>query len=302
MKKLLPILWLSAVSAYAGAQSTPLLICGSAQVLEGVVKTDHGKVSFVTNWTWRPEHSSGLPIRMMSSFAGTDECKPVDDGRAILVTSSANALALVSRDTGATLFYATVRNAHSAALLPGGLIAAASSYSSDGTGDRLLLFNRKAPDRAIDSYSFVGAHGIEWDSSRGVLWALSDRMLAKIVITNDDGKRRKMALQRTFALPARGGHDLVLARDHSVLYLTTSKSVFVFDPASEKFSPFQPFQGISDVKSLSINPTTGQIMYTQAEPGVWWTYKLKFLLPKAEVSLTEHAYKARWLPPPHERQ
>ncbi|HJY06890.1 MAG TPA: DUF6528 family protein [Bryobacteraceae bacterium] len=289
---------LSVGSAFAAAQPMPLLICGSAQVLEGVIKTDRGKPSFVREWAWRPEHSSGLPLRLMSNFAGTDECKPVDDGRAILITSSGNALALVSRESGDTLFYATVRNAHSAALLPGGLIVAAASYSSDGSGDRLLLFDRKAPDHAIDSFPFIGAHGVEWDSSRNVLWALSDRTLAQITI----GNSRKLASQRTFTLPVRGGHDLVLARDHSVLYLTTSKEVLTFDPVSGKFSPFPPFQGISDVKSLSINPGTGQIMYTQAEPGVWWTYKLKFLHPNGEVLLAEHAYKARWLPEPRGRQ
>jgi hypothetical protein len=282
-----------AVSADAAAQR--LLVCGSAQVLDGTIEADHDKQTFVTNWAWRPENSHGLPLRMRANFAGTDECKPVDSGKSILITSSGDAVALVSRKSGDTLFYATVRNAHSAALLPGGLLVVASSFSPDGSGDRLLLFNRSLSNRVLATLLFAGAHGVEWDSSRHVLWALGDRELARIRIADDDGTA-KMVMEHTFRLPARGGHDLVLAHDHSVLYLTTSRDVFTFNPASETFSPFTPFHAITNVKSLSINSKTGQIMYTQAGHGVWWTYELNFLNPSARVILTEHAYKARWSP------
>jgi hypothetical protein len=230
----------------------------------------------------------------MSEFAGTDECKPVDDGKKILITSSGNGLALVEHGTGNTLFYATVRNAHSAALLPDGLIVAASSFSNDGSGDRLLLFDRKISDHVLASLPFAGAHGVEWDPVRNVLWALGDRELAEIAMRKRGSTPLKMALLRSFPLPARGGHDLVLAHDNSVLFLTTGAQVFVFHAEDASFSPFEAFSGISSVKSLSINPTDGQIVYTKAERGVWWTYKLQFLRPASEVLLSEHAYKARW--------
>jgi hypothetical protein len=281
------------MAASAKAASEHLLVCGSAQVLDGTIKTHRGKRTFVTDWAWRPEHSSGLPLRIMSNFAGTDECKPVEGGKSILITSSGNAVALVSRKTGATLFYAMVRNAHSAALLPGRLLVVASSFSPDGSGNRLLLFNRDVSNHIVASLQLAGAHGVEWDSSRNVLWALSDRELAQIAITNDN-RNCRMVLQRAFPLPARGGHDLVLASDHSVLYLTTSTDVLTFDPASGKFSQFAPFRGIPAVKGLSISRKTGQIVYTQAERGVWWTYELKFLNPVGRITLPEHAYKARW--------
>jgi hypothetical protein len=268
-----------------------IIVCGSAQVLEGVLTESNGKASFRPEWTWRPEESEGLPLALRSNFAGTDECKPVDGGKAVLITSSSDALALVSYQTRATLFYAKVRNAHSAALLPGGLIVAASSFSGDGTGDRLLLFDRRHPDHATGSLPLSWAHGVEWDQTRGVLWALGDRELVRIKI---DGAR--MIVEKTFPLPSRGGHDLVLSHDASVLYLTTSTQVLVFTPKSASFAPYSAFAGISDVKSLSIDPDGGQIAYTQAGKGVWWTYKIQFLNPRAEIVLPEHAYKMRWFP------
>jgi hypothetical protein len=277
--------------ACATARAKHVIVCGSAQVLEGVLAEHDGKASFQPEWTWRPEDSAGLPLALRSNFAGTDECKPVDGGKAVLITSSANALALVSYETHATLFYANVRNAHSAALLPDGLIVAASSFSADGTGDRLLLFDRTRSDHAIATLPLSWAHGVEWDQTRGVLWALGDRELIEIKISN-----RQMIVQKTFPLPSRGGHDLVLSADASVLYLTTSTQVLVFTPNAAAFTPFAAFAGIGDVKSLSIDPGDGQIAYTQAGNGVWWTYTIKFLNPPAELVLPEHAYKMRWFP------
>ena len=277
--------------ACATAQAKRAIVCGSAQVLEGTLTERDGKASFQPQWTWRPEDSAGLPLALRSNFAGTDECKPVDGGKAVLITSSANALALVSYETHATLFYANVRNAHSAALLPGGLIVAASSFSADGTGDRLLLFDRARSDHAIATLPLSWAHGVEWDQTRGVLWALGDHELVEIKISN-----RQMTVQKTFPLPSRGGHDLVLSADASVLYLTTSTQVLVFTPKDATFTPFAAFAGIGDVKSLSIDPDDGQIAYTQAGKGVWWTYTIQFLKPAAELVLPEHAYKMRWFP------
>ena len=287
-----PLLLLTA--PVSSAAPTPVLVCGSAQVLKGNIHRHHGKTSFEINWVWRPENSAGLPVTLKSNFVGTDECKPVEGGTAILITSSANALALVSYPSGATLFYASVRNAHSAALLPGDMIAAASSSAPDGAGDRLLLFDRHTPDRALSFVPFVGAHGLEWDSSRNLLWALNDQELAAFSIRRTGNQAVSLVQSKAFRLPARGGHDLVLARDRSLLYVTTASAVFVFKPDQGAFFPFEPLKGISDVKSLSINPETGQILYTQSDPGVWWTYHLRFLQPAANLLLGEHAYKARW--------
>ena len=82
-----------------------------------------------------------------------------------------------------------------------------------------------------------------------------------------------------------------------MLYLTTSEQTFVFHPENSEFSIFEPLRGVKDIKSLSINSGNGQIVYTQSERGVWWTYQLHFLNPQFSVELSEHAYKARWLVP-----
>ena len=278
------------------AASSRLIVCGSAQVIEGSVARQNGKPSLKIDWIWRPEKSLGLPVALMSNFAGTDECKPVEGGKYLLITSSSNALALVDQENGGTVYYANVRNAHSAALLPNNFIAVASSFSPDNSGNRVLLFDMKVPDHAVAFLPLAGAHGVEWDQDRQVLWALGDRELQRIHVETGSEHGPAMTVQQVFPLPSRGGHDLVLANDKSALYVVTGTEVLVFGPQDGKFSPFPPFAGQSNVKSLSINDKTGQIVYTQADWGVWWTYTLRFRNPGLEIELPEHAYKVRWLP------
>lgn len=63
----------------------------------------------------------------------------MSDGEEILITSSGSAVALVSHETGATLFYASVKNAHSADLLPGGFIAVIGSWGGMGQQTKCTL-------------------------------------------------------------------------------------------------------------------------------------------------------------------
>src|ERR1700760_4062754 len=93
----LPLLLLATNFLYVGAAAEPrhILVCGSAQVLEGVIEQNGGKPVFTVKWTWPPESSRGFPITLKSNFAGTDECKPAANGARILITTSGNGLALV---------------------------------------------------------------------------------------------------------------------------------------------------------------------------------------------------------------
>jgi hypothetical protein len=278
-------------------QRSHVLVCGSAQVLEGVIEGGPKEKSLRTVWRWRPEESRGLPLILMSRFAGTDECKPVSGGQELLITSSGGALALVDHKTGDTLFYAVVPNAHSAALLPDGFVVAASSFAS-GEGNRFLLYHRSRSDQPIVSLIAHGAHGVEWDDQRNVLWALADSELLRIHVIRSMQSSAKMTIERSYPLPGRGGHDLLMDHHANVLYVTTADGVFVFNPQQQQFSSPPLFRGVRDVKSISIDPVSGQIAYTTSAWGVWWTYQLFFKKPDAVVTLSEHAYKVRWYTPP----
>ena len=89
-------------------------------------------------WSWQAKDRMEFTTEMRAKFNSTDECKPVNDGTQILVTSSGGGVALIERATGVVVFHADVPNAHSADILPNNKIAVAASRHE--AGNRLLIY------------------------------------------------------------------------------------------------------------------------------------------------------------------
>ena len=177
-----------------GEGESDLVLCGMNRVF--ILDGASGKQT----WEWTAESSPVVPIENRKAFATTDECKVYQD--LILITSSSGGVALVERKTKKSRFFTTVRNAHSACLLPGQLIAVAASFG----GDEVRIFNQTKSGAKVIPKMIVplyGAHGVEWDGKRKCLWALGTKELLKISIARD-----KATVQNRFELPASGGHDL----------------------------------------------------------------------------------------------
>jgi hypothetical protein len=229
------------LSHTAVAQSS-VFLCGGAEVIQADAVTQNGKAALVERWHWRPEQSHGMPVKLMRKFIITDDCKPIDSGRKLLITSSGDAVALVAYPSGDTLFAATVKNAHSAELLPHGMIAVASSDAPNGEGDRLVLFMGNGPnkmgdvsDKPVGNLPLEAAHGAVWDAKRKVLWALGGKVLPKLEVEMT-GPIPQFLLERTIPLPEEIGHDLQISEDCSALYITTTKRVYQVDPDRFTFS------------------------------------------------------------------
>ena len=146
------------------ARESELIVCGWDEVFilalgEGPAPS-HRRV-----WSWRAADSPEIAADMRPLFRTTDDCKPVDGGRRILISSSAGAVALIDRQTRRASFVARVTNAHSIEMLPGERIAAAASVSTAGSGNRIVVFDAAGKELASDELR--SAHGVVWDESRG---------------------------------------------------------------------------------------------------------------------------------------
>ena len=85
-------------------------------------------------------------------------------GSNILITSSSDGVVLVDRESGKALWWASVVNAHSAEMLPGGRIAvAAASHRDNQPGDRLIIFDSNEPGKELCDYPLFWGHGAVWD-------------------------------------------------------------------------------------------------------------------------------------------
>lgn len=289
-----------------------LLVCGGPQVLRLDVRFAAGTASLVSRTAWQAETSAGMPREMAGLFKTTDDCKPIDGAARVLVTSSGGAVAIFERESGATRFHAAVPNAHSADLLPNNRVVAAASVSPDG--NKLMVFDRAASGRAgagaargasgagdtggataVFTTPLESAHGVVWVAEEQLLWALGLTELRAYALVDWDGRKPSLQLRETFTLPSRGGHDLSPVPHEPIFIVTTEHEVLTFDRRTRKFAPYQPLATLPDVKSVSIHPTTGRVVFMQADRPEWWTRTIRFFNEPVTMAFPEdRLYKARW--------
>jgi len=270
-----------------------LIVCGAEEVyIFDMTRADVTPPSKI--WSWKAKESTGLSEEMKGRFQTTDDCKPVDGGEKILITSSGSGLALVERSSGKAIFSAIVPNAHSAEMLPGGRIVAASSVSSEG--NRIMLFDPAVSDKAIYEDELQSAHGVVWDEQRQALWALGYDQLREYKLADWSSSTPSLKQVAVYLLPDTGGHELQPVPDTQYLVISTSRHVYYFDRDKKIFALHPELGNLAHVKSVSILPATKQTAFIQSEGGNWWSEKIHFLNPETPSIHIQDGilYKIRW--------
>jgi hypothetical protein len=247
-------------------------------------------------WSWKAADRPELPTEMRTKFATIDECKPVENGKRILITASSDGAAIINRASGKAEFWASVPNAHSIELLPKDRVVVAASHSTKAAGDRLMLFDIARPNKEIAHVELSWAHGVVWDQGRGVLWALGMRELKTYRLQDWDSSNPSLAEADSYPLPDNSGHDLSTVPGTQLLAMTTGRHVWYFDREKRTFLAHETLGEIPGVKCVHVNPATRQMLWTISEPPNWWTEQIRFGNPAKTVRLAgEKIYKARWI-------
>jgi len=276
------------------ARGNELILCGGDEVFILAVGTRR-KPETRKVWSWRANDSFDMPLALRGLFKSTDDCKPVEGGRHILISSSGGAVALVERETKRATFYASVVNAHSAEMLPAGRIVAAASVSQSPRGNRLILFDVRRPEKELFSDPLDSAHGAVWDNERQILWALGDEELRAYRLLNWQSASPALRRDATFQLPDTGGHDLSPVPRTPLLFVSTGRHGWYFNRTQSRFMAHNVLINAAAIKSYSVNAATGQAAYTQAEGSNWWSERVHFLRPNGVLHLPgERLYKVRW--------
>ena len=276
----------------ASARADELILCGWDEVF---VLGTNGAGGIDTNkiWSWKAMEIDGLPEHLRDKFRTTDECKPVEDGRKILVVSSGGGIALIERSTRKALFHAFIGNAHSAEILPNNRVVVAGSRHAQG--NCLAVFNLHQPERIVYSEMLDSGHGVVWDEARHLLWALGYDQLKALRLKDWETGEPKLETLAAYALPGKSGHDLIPVLQSDDLLVTTGRNVFLFDRQQRTFRPHPALDSRREVKAVTIHPRTGQIVYIQAEGTNWWAGGVHMINPSGELRLPgERLYKARW--------
>ena len=285
----LPLATALAICFASTAAAEPIILCGWDTVF--ILDTADDRSEPI--WTWNAKQCEQLPEALRRTFATTDDCKPVDGGSKILISSSSGGCAVVERPSGKASWYARVPNAHSLELLPRGRIIVASSVHAQG--NRLVLFDLDRCDQPLWDTPLVSAHGVVWDEARQLLWALGLKELQSYGLQDWDSDKPGLAIQGSDPLPDGDGHDLQPVPGSHDLVVTTGRHVYFFDREQREFRLHPDLGDRASVKSVNVHPVTGQTAFVQATES-WWSDTLGLLYPAGTLRLPgERLYKARWL-------
>lgn len=267
------------------AAADTLLLCGGNEVF--VIDAATAEKGAVTKlWRWSGDDAAELSDAERRGFNHLDECKPVADGRKVVVCASNGGCALVERPSGRVLWHAQATNAHSLELLPRNRVIVASSLS----GDHLVLFGLSSSE-PLWKTPLHSAHGVVWDDARQCLWALGFDELRRYELRDWETDKPSLTLAATHQLPSDDGHDLRAVPHSADLLVTTEKSVWLFDRDKAAFRPHPLLAERATLKSVDVHPKTGRIVVSD------WSSAIRLSSPDAQIDVKPaRPYKARWIP------
>lgn len=281
-----------------GQKKHELLVCGGSKV---VIVNAHDLSDTIPEiiWSWDATKAPDLPEAYSKTyFEKVDECKPINKGKQILITSSSGGVALINRKDKKVLFYAFVPNAHSAEMLPNGYIAVAGSIRPGG--NCVELYHKSNSEKPVFRDSLYSGHGVLWDKKRKMLYALGYDVLRSYSLKDWNSNYPKLLVEKNIKLPGDGGHDLQRVPGGRQLILTDPENVWLYNIEAYTFSRYEPLSSprYKDIKSTSFNPRTGEISFTKAQIS-WWSHNVMFLKSGNYLSFPDiNVYKARWVSSP----
>jgi hypothetical protein len=267
-----------------------VLVCGDSKVLIVNRPKNNDSIPLVI-WEWDAHLADDLPeIYRTKRFNSIDDCKAINDGRQILVSSSSGAVAIVNRENKKVYFYAEVPNAHSIELLPGNKLVAAASTNKDG--NKLMVFDTNQVEKTLFSDSLYSSHGVVWDGKRNSLFALGYNVLREYEFRDEV----QLSLKNEWKIPGISGHDLQMAANGNKLFLTERNGAWSFDLNAFRFEKIENFPDTVNIKSINQNKS-GQFLFTVAEDN-WWAHHVRFFNPSGILVFPDmKVYKARWIKP-----
>ena len=283
-----------------------LIIGGSDKVhIVNVAQCMGGDYKSGLEWTWNAEDAADILDLAKSRCDHIDDCKPVDNGSKILVSSSYNWCVLVERDTKKVLFHAVdCANAHSAELLPGNRIVVACSDGTTANHNQIRLYDASKSNVLLDSAPLTSAHGVTWSESNQRLYALGYNQLNVYSLQDWDTQAPKLKLEKSISTPQGSNHDVSLA-DPTTLVVAGVRA-YLFDVNSESFTEMPHFAASTQLKSVNYNPITSELWYTDATvpegTQSWSTHTLRYATDisassmAGSISITDmDVYKVRVL-------
>lgn len=240
-------------------EPTSIIVCGSnlVRIIQPALIGSSYKDGLV--WEWDATAIASILDLDASRCDHIDDCKPVNEGSNLLITSSYNWCVLLDIDSKQPLFWAKgCANAHSAELLPDNRLVVACS----GGGDQLRLYDRTKSNSVLFTTPFEGAHGVVWMEKAQRLYALSYNKINVYSLVNWDTSSPSLKLEKSFANKNGGGHDLTYVDDHTLC--VSGGQSFLYDINTDTWKELTRLSGSTALKSVNYNIDRNVLWFTDA--------------------------------------
>ncbi len=243
-------------------KGTLLLVCGSNMVylIDADAAAANGYKSSVL-WQWNAATAASTMHLDASRLDHLDDCKPVDGGRKLLITSSYSWAVLLDIETKKILWYSKEsKNAHSAELLPGNRIAVCCSTGSEtDPGDKVQVFDASSYGKLLCDTPFASAHGAVWNASAERLYIGGKSLLNSYKLEGNQLVLDKSVKTSSYVT---GVHDVTLVNKNTLLL--AGKQAALYDIPSGEFTPLGAFAASTALKSVNHHPSGSEVWYTDA--------------------------------------
>jgi len=269
-------------------KGTLLLVCGSNMVylIDARPAVAQGYKSAIL-WQWNAVSAASTLHLDASRMNHLDDCKPVDDGKKLLITSSYNWAVLLDIETKKVLWYSKdSKNAHSADCLPGNRIAVACSAGTETEqGDKVQVFDAASGKLLYDT-PFQSTHGVVWNASTQRLYVGGKSLLNIYKLQDWDTSTPSLVLDKSIKTSdyVTGVHDVTLVNDKTLL--VAGKKAALYDISSGRFSALGSFANSTALKSVNRHPSTNEVWYTDAtEPEGDYTWSSYLVRHRSDASV-----------------
>ena len=192
-----------------------------------------------------------------------DDCKPVDNGKKLLCTSSYNWCVLLDIATKEVLFHTTATpNAHSAELLPGNRIVVACSGGESSGNNSIQLYDISQPNRILYQSALGSAHGVVWNETTQRLYAIGGQSLQIYKLKDWKTAAPSLELEKTVQTPQGGLHDMSYVNSNTLCI--GGRRAYLYDIGANRFTEMMLFSASTAIKSINYNDETGELWYTDS--------------------------------------
>lgn len=243
---------------------TELVFCGSNMVymIDAGLADETGYKDAVT-WSWDATTAASTLGLAPARCNHIDDCKPVDNGRKLLITSSYEWCVLLDIETKEVLFHTTAApNAHSAELLPNNRVAVACSEGSGTKNNSVQLYDISAPNRILDQSALGSAHGVVWNEATQRLYAIGGQSLQIYKLKDWETAAPSLELEKTVQTPQGGLHDMSLVNSNTLCI--GGRRAYLYDIGANRFTEMKLFASSTAIKSINYNDETGELWYTDS--------------------------------------